>query len=227
MVIELDLGNYDIDEDSNGDLVIRDSNGTEVFKYDSSSSEWQITNVPLTVGTVDVSDLVDGAGVSHTGELEDINHATKHEQGGADEISVTGLSGDLADEQDPKAHAGEHEAGGVDELTIANLLNFDPTEVIVDTRTNQPAAGTADRVMFVTDDQVLEYDNGTSWVELGASRSALAENGASELQVESMGTSSTASSDFFGPDGSGGVEVRSATGGATTGEKALIYSNLG
>lgn len=32
------------------------------------------------------------------------NHNARHENGGADEISVTGLSGDLADPQDPKTH---------------------------------------------------------------------------------------------------------------------------
>lgn len=45
------------------------------------------------------------------------NHATSHQNGGADEISVAGLSGELADNQPPKAHKTSHEAGGSDALS--------------------------------------------------------------------------------------------------------------
>lgn len=48
-------------------------------------------------------------------------HATSHENGGADEISVTGLSGLLADPQTPTAHATSHENGGSDEISVAGL----------------------------------------------------------------------------------------------------------
>ena len=48
-------------------------------------------------------------------------HAPSHENGGADEIDVTGLSGDLADPQDPKAHATTHENGGGDEINVGGL----------------------------------------------------------------------------------------------------------
>lgn len=49
------------------------------------------------------------------------DHATSHENTGEDELDVTGLSGDLADEQDPKAHSSEHESGGTDEVSVAGL----------------------------------------------------------------------------------------------------------
>jgi hypothetical protein len=60
---------------------------------------------------------------------EDINsllalinsHASRHENGGSDEIDVTGLSGVLADAQTPSAHASTHEAGGSDEIDAGNL----------------------------------------------------------------------------------------------------------
>jgi len=48
-------------------------------------------------------------------------HAATHENGGADEISVAGLSGELADDQPPKAHKASHENGGADELSVAGL----------------------------------------------------------------------------------------------------------
>ena len=48
-------------------------------------------------------------------------HATTHQNGGSDEVSVAGLSGLLADDQNPVAHAGDHENGGGDEISVAGL----------------------------------------------------------------------------------------------------------
>ncbi len=48
-------------------------------------------------------------------------HAASHENGGSDEISVAGLSGLLADDQNPTAHAADHENGGSDEISVAGL----------------------------------------------------------------------------------------------------------
>ena len=46
-------------------------------------------------------------------------HASTHEDGGTDEISVTGLSGLLADGQTPLTHASTHASAGSDPLTLA------------------------------------------------------------------------------------------------------------
>ena len=46
-------------------------------------------------------------------------HASTHEDGGADEISVAGLSGLLADGQTALAHASTHASAGSDPLTLA------------------------------------------------------------------------------------------------------------
>ena len=48
-------------------------------------------------------------------------HAARHQNGGADEISVAGLSGLLADDQNPTAHAADHQNGGSDEINVAGL----------------------------------------------------------------------------------------------------------
>lgn len=48
-------------------------------------------------------------------------HAFTHENGGSDEINVTGLSGLLADAQTPLAHAASHQDGGSDEISVTNL----------------------------------------------------------------------------------------------------------
>lgn len=50
-----------------------------------------------------------------------IPHASTHENGGSDEISVAGLSGDLADAQDPKAHASTHGSAGADTIDAGDL----------------------------------------------------------------------------------------------------------
>jgi hypothetical protein len=49
------------------------------------------------------------------------HHHTRHEDGGTDEISVTGLSGLLADGQTPLAHKTSHQDGGTDEISIEGL----------------------------------------------------------------------------------------------------------
>lgn len=48
-------------------------------------------------------------------------HHALHENGGADEISVLGLSGLLADAQTPLTHAASHQNGGADEISVAGL----------------------------------------------------------------------------------------------------------
>ncbi len=55
-------------------------------------------------------------------------HKTSHENDGGDEISVAGLSGELADAQPAKAHAADHKSGGGD---VINLDEFgDPIGTI-------------------------------------------------------------------------------------------------
>jgi len=48
-------------------------------------------------------------------------HAATHQNGGADEINVAGLSGLLADDQNPTLHAVDHQNGGVDEIDVVGL----------------------------------------------------------------------------------------------------------
>ena len=48
-------------------------------------------------------------------------HHTTHENGGADEISVSGLSGALADAQTAAAHKTSHQDAGGDEISVTGL----------------------------------------------------------------------------------------------------------
>lgn len=50
-----------------------------------------------------------------------IAHASSHQDGGADEINVAGLSGLLADAQNPVAHATRHKSGGTDPIRLDEL----------------------------------------------------------------------------------------------------------
>jgi hypothetical protein len=68
-------------------------------------------STPTTPGEIATKGYVDGIGVP--------SHATSHENGGGDEISVTGLSGLLADNQNPTTHALGGSAHSAD--TLANL----------------------------------------------------------------------------------------------------------
>jgi len=52
-------------------------------------------------------------------------HASRHENTGADEIDVAGLSGELADNQPPKTHASAHQSGGGDAIKLDNLATPD------------------------------------------------------------------------------------------------------
>lgn len=71
------------------------------------------------------------------------DHAGRHQDGGADEISVAGLSGELADNQPPKAHESTHVAGGSDDidsaLAIAAMANLTNTKIWQGNGSNRPA----------------------------------------------------------------------------------------
>jgi hypothetical protein len=69
-----------------------------------------------------IGELVQSFGTSTglTGAVP-TGHATSHENGGSDEIDVTGLSGVLADDQNPVAHNTSHQSGGSDEIKLDDL----------------------------------------------------------------------------------------------------------
>ena len=76
----------------------------------------------LSAGTVTLSELnalVSDATLDDSSDARTpTSHASTHENGGADEINVAGLSGLLADNQNPTAHAAEH-TDGTDDIQDA------------------------------------------------------------------------------------------------------------
>jgi len=126
-----------------GDLIVGSADNTpailsvgadgKVLKANSAATygvEWADPGTPGTHHTTHENggaDEINVAGLS--GELADPQppktHATSHENGGADEINVAGLSGELADPQTPKAHATSHKKSGSDEIKLNEF--GDPT----------------------------------------------------------------------------------------------------
>jgi hypothetical protein len=82
-------------------------------------------------------------------------HKTSHENGGADEISVAGLSGELADPQPPKAHT--HALTDLSDVTVTSpavdeILKFNGSEWINGAPTSSSASNGVD---FFPDDTTI------------------------------------------------------------------------
>ena len=56
------------------------------------------------------------------------DHAATHQNGGADELNVAGLSGVLADPQTPATHADSHSDGSSDPISHGNLAGIGETD---------------------------------------------------------------------------------------------------
>ena len=125
---------------------------------DMTAADVTVDNL-ITAGDVDGRDVsVDGtkldgieAGADVTGDNAPQAHAASHEDTGSDEISIAGLSGLLADNQNPTAHASEH-TDGTDDIqdatdaqkglaTAAQITKLDGIAAGADvTGTNAPQA---------------------------------------------------------------------------------------
>jgi len=163
---------------------------TEDLATKAPTSEWafdhnakKAANAVLGHVMVEDASLID---VDGDGKLTLGTHASTHENAGGDEISVAGLSGELADNQPPKAHKASHQDGGGDEISVAALsglladdqhvLDAEVTTVIEATPLNDlaPADGPVDlNLQEATDLVVMKVAD-------AATRSALAA-GATEV----------------------------------------------
>lgn len=131
-------------------------------------------------------DPIDPANLGPNGVVEktaggDVSlHATQHENGGSDEMSVAGLSGELADPQPVKQHDLGGADHGADLLANLNSKISDGTvrDIGVGLLSARPAAGTAGRFYWATDNDLLYYDNGVSWDTINAEPEAHALGGA-------------------------------------------------
>lgn len=163
----------------------------------------------------------DGTVTGVSGAPEDAEYVTTTESSSlSNDTAHSTLTG--ADLHDPAQHGSTHEQGGTDELDVTGLSGdlADPQDPKSHSTTHENGGGDELNVSGLSGDLADAQDP-------KAHQSTHQEGGADELQVDALGASSTASTEFFGPDGSGGVEVRPAGGGATTGERALLFQGLG
>lgn len=91
--------------------VAGDAFDADNHAYSNATSGLTATDVQAAID--EVEGRIDGL------ETNPVNHASRHENGGADEINVAGLSGELADPQPPKTHATSHQHSGSDEIATA------------------------------------------------------------------------------------------------------------
>jgi len=126
--------------------ILRHKDGNSLILGGPLGWTWQATLDATHHGA-----LAGPANAHRHGDLADIgiddhharDHATRHQNGGADEMSVAGLSGELADNQPPKAHESTHVAGGSDDidsaLAIAAMANLTQNKAWKGNASNRPA----------------------------------------------------------------------------------------
>lgn len=92
------------------------SNPRDPNAHDLAGSEHNTDTLANLNSKISDGTLVDTNDARFSDARTPTNHSTSHENGGADEISIAGLSGLLADDQNPVDHASDHQNGGGDEI---------------------------------------------------------------------------------------------------------------
>jgi hypothetical protein len=112
---------------------------------------------------------VSDATLDDSGDPRDPNtHAASHGLSGSDEISVAGLSGVLADEQNPTDHASNH-TDGTDDIQLANGSQKGLLDYQAQTIGGQKTFDTAPRISPLnTGDNIITTDTDGDMQESGA-----------------------------------------------------------
>lgn len=124
--LKLDMSAVNLDDLA--DVVISSPAATHLLAYDAVTSKWlnrvlADADIPAAIArdaevTTEIATHastktgVHGVGARYIAEttVEDLDlaaHKGRHENGGDDEVSVAGLSGELADDQPPKTHGAD------------------------------------------------------------------------------------------------------------------------
>lgn len=168
------------------------------------------------MGTGSITDATDVSLTGGAGSLA--THAVRHENGGADEISVAGLSGLLADPQTPATHASEHAGVGGDPITslgavtFTGTLDLDGQQLTIDTDGDSYWSHTVDDVasLFLAGSEryKLAQDEFTVTTSLGASGPTIFFGGALATDLKLSRSSNTVLQALLG-DGSGYCKIES------------------
>jgi len=126
-------------------------------------------------------------------------HASSHENGGSDEIDVTGLSGVLADPQTPAAHATSHQDLGADEINVGGLSGQLADAQLVGVRKNSTGSVfTRSRLNFIEGSgaTLTVADDGTEVdITVAATGATLADGDYGDVTVSGTGTVLTVDND--------------------------------
>ena len=167
------------------------------------------------------------------------SHASTHENGGGDELDVTGLSGLLADPQTPAAHAATHGLGAGDELDVTALGGYsgNAAEVLSGAATwiTVGASAPEDSLAY----EVIEIDTTLAIVsgvgQVLVTSSVLPEGWAGSAFWEYTGSGGTLAFPHTGYSRSGRARMTRASGGSlvvtsvgasTAGSVTFSYSAL-
>jgi len=114
-------------------------------------------------------------------------HKTSHENGGGDEISVAGLSGELADDQPAKAHKASHQSAGADELDLTGMKADSLAEQTADTGVTVDTCLIKDGK--VADSNLLEGDSKATVQDHApkAHKASHQDGGTDELTLDALG----------------------------------------
>lgn len=85
-------------------------------------------------------------------------------------IGANDLGFNPATQSELDSHTATGNAHHAKTTTLDELTDSDASAIIVDTESNLPVAGTADRVFLARDTGKILYDNGANWVLIGASK---------------------------------------------------------
>lgn len=111
-------------------------------------------------------------------------HAASHQNGGADEINVAGLSGELADPQPPKTHAASH-TDGTDDIQSAGAAQKGLVDTAAQTFAGQKTFSTAPRITPLNSgDEIITTDTNGELQESGAKVQAAPVGGSGFTVVE-------------------------------------------
>lgn len=152
-------------------------------------------------------------------------HASTHENGGGDEISVAGLSGLLADPQTPTDHAATHGLGAGDELDVTALGGYsgDASQVLsgIGTWVSAPAVIPEISLAYeeIEIDTTLAIVSGVGQVLVTSS--VLPEGWAGSAFWEYTGSGGTLAFPHTGYSRSGRARMTRASGGS------LIVTSVG
>jgi len=188
---------------------------------------------------------VHGVGASTIASLADLaSHAAQHQSGGADEISVAGLSGLLADDQHvldaevlavaaALVHAAQHQNGGADEISIAGL-DGESVELaahkILTTGIHGVGASTIASVANIATHAAIKAANATLGHVIVENGSDIDVDAAGKLTLGGLAASKITSERFpmdRMPDGTDGYFLKARGAGANPGFYMIDGSHIG